>query len=74
MEPTWRKPVGILAILLLITIWCVLVVTVVGWIGGMHVLLQILIYLVTGIIWILPLRPLMIWMETGYFKAPEDKQ
>ncbi len=74
MEPTWRKPVGILAILLLITMWCVLVVTIVGWMSGMHVLLQILIYLVTGIIWILPLRPLMIWMETGRFKAPEDKQ
>ena len=70
MQPSWRKPVGVLAILLLIAIWCVVVVTIVGWIGGLHVLWQILIYLVTGIVWILPLRPLMIWMETGRFTAP----
>ena len=72
MEPTWRKPVGILAILALIALWCVLVVTIVGWISGLHVLLQILIYLVTGIIWIVPMRPLMIWMETGRFTVPDD--
>lgn len=74
MQPSWRKPVGILAIMLCIAIWCVIVVTVVGWMDGLHVLLQILIYLIAGTVWILPLRPMMIWMETGSFTAPEDRK
>jgi Protein of unknown function (DUF2842) len=30
--------------------------------------LQALIYLIAGTIWIAPLRPLMIWMETGKWR------
>ena len=74
MQPSWRKPIGILAIMLGIAIWCVIVVTIVGWIDGLHVLLQILIYLIAGTVWILPLRPMMIWMETGSFTAPGDRK
>jgi hypothetical protein len=44
-QPTWRKPAGMLVILLIIL-------------------------LVAGTIWIAPMRPLMIWMETGSFRAP----
>jgi len=32
---------------------------------------QMLVYLVAGVIWIAPLRPLMIWMETGRWCAPK---
>ena len=31
-----------------------------------------IVYAVAGIIWIAPLRPLLIWMETGSFKAPPE--
>ncbi|ONF95133.1 DUF2842 domain-containing protein [Sphingomonas jeddahensis] len=68
MNPSWRKPVGMLAILLLITIWCALIVSFSATIGGWHPVAQLVFYLVTGIIWITPLKPLLRWMETGRWR------
>lgn len=67
MTPSWRKPVGMLAILLLVTIWCVLAASLSGTVGTWHPLVQALYYLVAGIawIWVLPLRRMLTWMETG---------
>ena len=69
-SPSWRKPAGMLAILLIIAVWALLVVGASPFIGELHVLVQAVVYLVAGIIWITPMRPLMIWMETGSFRAP----
>ena len=68
-EPNWRKPTGILAILALIAIWAVLVASLSPIVGRWPVLAQALFYLVAGVAWIAPLRPLLRWMETGRFKA-----
>jgi hypothetical protein len=73
-EPSWRKPAGILGILLLILIWVVLVTSLSSWIGGYHILLQTVVYLATGVIWIMPLKPVLQWMETGKFKHVEKPQ
>jgi Protein of unknown function (DUF2842) len=70
--PSWRKPAGILAILAIITIWAVLVVSASPLIEQAHILIQAIIYLIAGTVWIAPLRPLMIWMETGSFKVPTE--
>jgi len=59
-----------LAILLIILVWAVLIVSASEYIGQLHILLQSVIYLIAGVIWIAPMRPLMIWMETGSFRAP----
>jgi len=67
-QPSWRTPVGIFAILALITLWCILVASLSGSVGGWPVLAQALFYLVAGIAWILPLKPLLVWIETGRFK------
>jgi len=69
-QPTWRKPAGMLAILLIILVWAVLIVSASEYIGQLHILLQSIVYLIAGVIWIAPMRPLMIWMETGSFRAP----
>lgn len=71
-RPTWRKPAGIFAILALIAVWAFLVGSASDYIGRMHIVFQTIVYLIAGIIWILPLRPLLIWMETGSFRAPRD--
>ena len=70
MTPTWRKPVGMLAILLLIGCWVVLVASLSGWVGQWHWLLQLTFYVVTGIawLWILPMRRMLAWMETGRWR------
>ena len=70
MTPTWRKPVGMLAILFLIGCWVVLVASLSGWVGRWHWLLQLGFYVVTGIawLWILPMRRMLAWMETGRWR------
>ena len=68
-EPSWRKPVGVFAILALIAGWAVLVASLAGSVGRWPVLLQAVFYLIAGLVWIIPLRPLLTWMETGRFKG-----
>lgn len=66
--PSWRKPAGIFAILTLILLWAVLIASLSGLVGGWHWVFQLLFYLVTGIVWIMPLKPLLLWMETGRWR------
>ncbi|MGB5076387.1 MAG: DUF2842 domain-containing protein [Sphingorhabdus sp.] len=68
--PTWRKPAGMVIILIIISVWAFGIASLSIQIGRLHILAQAVIYLVAGVIWIAPLRPLLIWMETGSFKAP----
>jgi hypothetical protein len=74
MEPNWRRPAGIAAILLLILIWAVLVATFAGQIGRLPILVQALFYLIVGIAWIAPLKPLLRWSQTGHWRQRRDGQ
>ena len=67
IEPSWRKPAGIFAILALIAVWAVMVVSLSETVGRWPILLQAIFYLIAGLAWILPLKPLLRWMETGRF-------
>ncbi len=69
-QPSWRKPVGMMAIIALIILWAVLVASLSSQIGMLPVWAQVPIYVVLGIawIWILPLRRLLAWMETGRWR------
>ena len=70
MTPSWRKPFGMLVILLLIAIWVIGVASLSRIVGGWPMLVQLAFYLVTGIVWIwlLPMRRLLAWMETGKWR------
>ncbi|HEX2793585.1 MAG TPA: DUF2842 domain-containing protein [Croceicoccus sp.] len=70
-QPTWRKPVGVLGLMLAMAIYIVVVVTLIEPISRWPVLLQVPVYLVLGIAWLLPLKRYLIWMETGRFSPPE---
>jgi predicted membrane channel-forming protein YqfA (hemolysin III family) len=67
--PSSRKLVGIAAILLLIAVWASFVAALAPFVGRWPVLAQAPFYLVMGIIWIMPLKPLLRWIETGSFRA-----
>lgn len=67
-EPSWRKPFGMFVILLIIAIWAVLVLMASPLIERLPALIQALVYIVAGIVWILPLKPLLAWMETGRWR------
>ena len=67
-KPTLRIPLGILALLLGLIVYALAVMWASPWIERLPVLAQALVYLVLGIIWLLPLRRFLIWMETGRFR------
>ena len=67
-QPTWRKPAGIGLILLLILVWAALVASAANWVAALPWPLEALFYLVAGLAWILPLKPLLRWMETGRWR------
>lgn len=68
MQPTWRKPVGMLGILAFILFWLVAVASLSPWIGALPALVQMLVYGVAGVTWIAPLKPALRWMETGRWR------
>ena len=70
-QPSWRKPAGIFLIMVLIIAWAVLVASLSPWVGAWPVLVQALFYLAAGIgwIWILPLQPLLRWMDLGRWRG-----
>ncbi|MBA3942796.1 MAG: DUF2842 domain-containing protein [Sphingopyxis sp.] len=67
--PSWRKPAGIFLILALIALWAAGVVSLSPWVGTWPVLVQGIFYLIAGIAWILPLKPLLRWMELGRWRG-----
>jgi predicted membrane channel-forming protein YqfA (hemolysin III family) len=69
VQPSARKLAGIALILLLIVGWAAFVASLARIVGGWPILLQAPFYLVMGLAWILPLKPLVRWMETGSFRA-----
>lgn len=69
--PSWRKPAGAFAIIALILIWCIGVASLSVTVGQWPVLVQLVFYVFTGIVWILPLKPLLRWMETGRWRLPK---
>jgi hypothetical protein len=64
-EPSIRKPLGVLLILGIVLMWTVIVVSLSPWIAQTPWPVQAVIYLVAGIVWILPLGRLLRWMEAG---------
>jgi predicted membrane channel-forming protein YqfA (hemolysin III family) len=68
MEPSWRKPFGIFVMLALIIVVAVLAVMLSPAIATLHWTLQAVAYVILGISWIIPLKPLLRWMETGKFR------
>ena len=63
-QPSWRKGLGIALIILLIAIWAVLVASLSAWVGEWPVLVQAAFYLIMGIAWIIPLKPLIRWSQS----------
>ena len=69
MTPSWRKPAGALLMIALIAVWAALVISVADTVGSWPVLAQLAFYAITGLLWVLPMRPLLLWMETGRWRA-----
>ena len=68
MNPSWRKPFGIFLILFLILVWSIIVATLADYLQGWPWPVLLIFFILTGLIWILPLKPLIHWMETGRWR------
>ena len=56
--------------MLLIVAWATLVASLAQVVGRWPVIVQTPYYLFMGLAWIVPLKPLIRWMQTGSFRAP----
>lgn len=66
-EPTWRKPVGMIGLLAYLAIYALIVSSFADALATLPNLVAALIYLVAGLAWVLPLKPLFLWMNTGHW-------
>jgi hypothetical protein len=64
-EPSWRKPAGIFLMLIYLTVYAVVAARLAGSLGTLPTLVLVPLYLMLGLAWVLPLRPLLLWMNTG---------
>ena len=67
-EPTLRIPFGVLLLMVGLGIYALGVAWLSQWIGLLPVGAQALVYLVLGVVWLLPLRRFLVWMQTGKFR------
>lgn len=67
-RPTIRKPAGVFIILCMIGVLGWAIGTFADDLSQLHALVQAVIYLVAGVVWIAPLKPLLRWMETGKWR------
>jgi len=71
--PTWRIPIGVLALVLALMVYGIAIASLVPpLIGEWNALAQTPVYVVLGIVWIMPLRRYLMWMETGRWTVPVD--
>ena len=69
--PTWRIPFGIISLFVFLMIYGIIIARYApDIIGGWPGIAQAVVYLVLGLIWLLPLKRFLIWMETGSWSAP----
>ena len=68
MRPSWRKPFGVLALLVALALYAMVAVTLLAPVARWPILAQMVVYLIAGTIWILPLGRFLQWMETGRFR------
>jgi hypothetical protein len=71
-SPSARSLAGIALILLVIVLWAAFVASLARFVSAWPILVQAPFYLIMGVIWIIPLKPLVRWIETGRFAAPHE--
>lgn len=70
-EPTLRIPLGVLALLAALLVYGALIARYLApLIAGWPALGQLPVYVLLGVVWLLPLRRFLIWMETGRWRWP----
>ncbi|GLR48645.1 DUF2842 domain-containing protein [Sphingomonas astaxanthinifaciens] len=66
--PRPRPTAGVFMILGVIIVWAALIVSLSDVVGRWPAAVQLPFYIVAGIIWVLPLKPILRWSETGRWR------
>ena len=64
-EPSWRKPVGMLGLIIYLIVYALIVSVLSDSLAGLPRLVETIAYAVAGVAWVAPLKPLFLWMNTG---------
>ena len=68
-EPRSRPTAAVFMILGVILVWAALIASVSDTVTRWPALVQLLFYIVAGVVWILPLKPILRWSETGRWRS-----
>ena len=68
LEPRPRPTIGIFIILGVIVAWALIIAGLSPFVSRWPAAAQLAFYLVAGFIWVLPLKPVMRWSETGRWR------
>ena len=72
--PTWRIPIGIITLFVVLMAYAIAIARYApDLIGRWPGWAQTIVYLVLGVVWLLPLKRFLIWMETGRWRAPSPQ-
>lgn len=69
MTPHIRRPLGILALIVALFAYALFAVWLFEPVSRLHPLLQLPIWAVLGVAWVFPLKPVIVWIETGRWRA-----
>lgn len=70
MTPTLRKPFGIIGMLVYLAVYAGVVSRLLGPLGQLSWYAAVPVYLILGTLWLAPMKPLLLWMETGSWRRP----
>ncbi len=65
MTTNGRRTLGVFAIIALIVVEALVIVACANLVAPWPIWAQSLFYLAAGLIWLLPLKPLLLWMNKG---------
>lgn len=68
MTPSLRRPLGIIGLLLFLFAYVLAAVALAEPVATLHPLLQLPVWLILGLAWVIPVRPVLYWIETGRFR------
>lgn len=68
MTPSLRRPLGILGLLLFLCLYALAAVALAEPVTRLNPLVQLPVWIVLGLAWVIPCRPVLLWIETGRFR------
>lgn len=68
-----RKLIGMILLMLFLIVWIAVAVVIGGRLTGAHWLVSLIFYIVAGIGWAFPLKPLMRWMHAKDETLPSSE-